>query len=330
MNRDVEDLLRDGMERFTAEVHAPVGLAGRAGRLHRLHRRRLAARATVACGAAAAIAAGVTFAATNGSAGSAESGVAQARTAAYITARVENALASENLVFAGRSHGNLWGNTVTWAYGSRSRFEEYWSKADARDRVVNGQRLWDFPPQDRGRPYLATGTALVHGKLVGAYVTYFDHRYSLSGLAPQPGSACSTNAALAMGAPLIPTTHWSAFISATLACGAAKVTGHVLVDGVETTQITGKPITVRLQPGYAKSVHAKFATVRWALYVNPKTYLPVRIDGSTQTYGGSAGSGTSSAVTNVQWLPATPANVAKALVTIPPGFHRFYGQAGNQ
>ena len=26
MNTDVEDLLRDGMERFTTEVHAPVGL----------------------------------------------------------------------------------------------------------------------------------------------------------------------------------------------------------------------------------------------------------------------------------------------------------------
>ena len=319
MNTDVEDLLRDGMERFTTEVHAPVGLAGRAGRLHRQHRRRLAARATVACGAAAAIAVGVTLAATGGSAGS---GVAQARTVAYVTKRVENALAGENLVFVGRSSSKLWGNTVTWAYRSRNRFEEYWPAADARDRVVNGQRLWDFPPQDRGRPYLATGTALVKGKLVGAYVTYFDHRYSLSRLQPQPASACSTNAALAMGAPLIPTTHWSAFIGATLACGAASVTGHVLVNGVETTQITGKPITVRLQPGYAKTVHAKFATVRWALYVNSKTYLPVRLDGSTKTFGGSAGSYTSSSSTNVRWLPATKANIAMTMVTIPPGFQQ--------
>src|ERR1700733_10307336 len=119
------------------------------------------------CGAAAAIAVGVSFAATDGSAGS---GVAQARTVAYVTKRVENALAGENLVFVGRSSGKLWGNTVTWAYRSRNRFEEYWPAADARDRVVNGQRLWDFPPQDRGLPYLAQGTALVGGKLVGAHV----------------------------------------------------------------------------------------------------------------------------------------------------------------
>jgi hypothetical protein len=327
MNTDVEELLRDGMERFTADVHAPAGLAGGAGRLHRQHRRRLAARAAVACGAAAAIVAGVAFAATGGSAGA---GTAQARTVAYVTKRVENALASENLVFFGQSDSKDWGNTVTWAYHSRNRFEEYWGQTDARDRIVNGKHLWDFPPQDKGRPYLAQGTALVNGKLVGAYVTYFDRRYSLSPLGSQPGSACSTNEALSMGAPIIPTTHWSSFIGATLACGAASVTGHVVVNGVETTRITGKPITVRLQPGYAKVVHAKFATVRWTLYVDPKTYLPVRIEGSTQTYGGSAGSYTSAGVTNVRWLPATPANTANALVTIPPGFHRFYGQAGNQ
>jgi hypothetical protein len=281
----------------------------------------------VACGAAVAIAAGVTFAAAGGSAGS---GAARASTVAYVTARVKNALATENLVFVGQSDGNLWGKSVTWAYGSRNRFEEYWPETDARDRIVNGQRLWDFPPQDKGRPYLAMGTALVNGKLVGAYVTYSDRRYSLSPLGSQPGSACSTNVALSMGSPIIPTTRWSGFIDSTLACGAASVTGHVWIDGMETTKITGKPITVRLQPGYARAVHAKFATVRWALYVNPTTYLPVRMSGSTQTYGGSAGSYTSSSVTNVRWLPATPANAAKALVTIPPGFKRFYGPAGDQ
>ena len=37
---------------------------------------------------------------------------------------------------------------------------------------------------DRGLRYLAQGTALVGGKLVGAYVTYFDHKYSLSPLRP--------------------------------------------------------------------------------------------------------------------------------------------------
>jgi hypothetical protein len=327
MKTDAEELLRDGMERFTAGVRAPDGLAGTVAAMRR---RRRATRAAVACGTAAVTAAAVALVVVSG--GAARSGVspAQAREMAYVTKRVENALASENLVFVGRSSSKTWGNTVTWAYGSRNRFEEYWPTVDYRDRVVNGQHLWDFPPQDRGRPYLAQGTALVRGKLVGAYVTYFDRRYSLSPLGPQPASACSTNAALSMGAPIIPTTHWSAFINATLACGAASVTGHVVINGVETTEITGQPITVRLSPGYAKTVHEKWATARWTLYVNPATYLPVRMSGSTETFGGSAGKYTSSAVTNVRWLPATPASKAQALVTIPPGFHQYTGPAGDQ
>ena len=317
MNTDVEELLRDGMERFTADVRARAGLAGAAGRRHR---RRVVARTAVACGTAVALAAGVAFAAAGGG-----SGAAQARTVAYVTSRVEHALASENLVFVGRSDNQVTGDSVTWAYGPQNRFEEFTSNSC-------GQMLASGSCTGRGgsQPALAQGTAIVGGKLVGAYVTYFDHRYSLWPLRPQSASACSTDDALSMAAPIFPTTHWSAFIDATLACGAASVTGHVLVNGVETTQITGKPITVRLQPGYAKTVHATWATARWTLYVNPTTYLPARMYGSTETFGGSAGSYSSSYVTNVQWLPPTRANIAQALVTIPPGFHRFFGPPGDQ
>ena len=322
MSADVEELVRDGMRRLAAATDVPAGLVGRARR--RLRRRRIAAVSAVA-GAAAlgTVAAVVMVSGTSAPAGS----TLRAQTAAYVTSRVEKALAAENLVFVGRSDGNLWGNTVTWAYGSRSRFEEYSPKVDYRDRVVNGQRLWDFPPQERGLPFLAQGTALVGGKLVGAYVTYFDHKYSLSPLGPQPGSACSMNAALSMASPIIPTTDWSAFIGGTLACGAASVTGHVLVDGTATMQITGKPVTVRLQAGYAKVVGAKWATARWTLDVNPTTYLPVRMYGSTETFGGRAGRSTSSSVTNVRWLPPTSANIAQAMVTIPPGFHEVSSAA---
>ena len=103
MNTDVEDLLRDGMERFTTGVHAPVGLAGRAGRLHRQHRRRLAARATVACGAAVVAAIAVGSDLRRDRRERRRRGAAQARTVAYVTKRVENALAGENLVFCRRT-----------------------------------------------------------------------------------------------------------------------------------------------------------------------------------------------------------------------------------
>src|SRR5882672_4571076 len=97
MNTDVEELLRDGMERFTAEVRAPAGLARTAGRLHR----RRTARAAVAGGTAAVTAVAVIVV------GPAHSGAAQARTVAYVTSRVDSALASQNMVYAARTQNSI-------------------------------------------------------------------------------------------------------------------------------------------------------------------------------------------------------------------------------
>ena len=69
------------------------------------------------------------------------------------------------------------------------------------------------------------------------------------------------------------------------------------------------------------------ARARWTLYVNPQTYLPVRMLGSTQTFGGSGGGSLFESVTNVRWLRPTKANIRKALVTIPPGFHQVSSPA---
>jgi hypothetical protein len=303
MNEHIDELLRDGMERFTAGVQAPAGLARTAGRLRR---RRTGVRAAAACGTAAVTAAAVIAVAAGASGAPARStanGV-QARTAAYVVRRVENALAGERLVFRGRTV-STGGPSVTWGYGPRNRYEEFF----------------------HGRRYLAEGTALRDGKLTGAYVTYFDRKFSLSQLTAPAKSACSTTNALGMGGPPVVTNHWSAFISATLACGAANVTGHVRIDGVETTRITGTPVTVRLSPGYAKAVHEKQARVEWTLYVNPTTYLPVRMVGSTETFGGPARSTRFASVTDVQWLRPTRANIDATLVTIPAGFHQVSSPA---
>jgi hypothetical protein len=333
MNTDVEELLRDGMQRFTNEVTAPDGLAQAAGRLHR---RRTAVRATAACGGlavAVAVAVAVTIVAGGArTAAPAAMSPAQQRHAAYVTSRVISALSSQDMVSV--EHMSFSGiPNVTWTYGSQYNWVQYWPSVDYRDRVVNGQRLWDFPPQDRGQPATASGTALVGGKLMGAYVTYQNSRYSLSpmtGKSYLPTSACSTTDRLAMGGNPVPGVSWPDFIDATLKCGTASVTGNVQIDGAQTTEITGEPVTVKLSPGYAKTVHEQWATVRWTLFVNPVTYLPVRMYGSTETFGGSAGDQVSAGTTDVQWLPATPANIAKALVTIPPGFQLYTGNPGNQ
>jgi hypothetical protein len=299
MSNDVEELLRDGMERFTAGVHAPPGLARTAGRLHR---RRLAIRTAVACGAAVATATAaiaVTGVANSVPARTADGGV---RTVAYVVRRVENALAGQKLVYRGQTIANDGTPSTTWVYGARSQWVEFGTG---------------------GRPYSAAGTALIGGRRFSVYLIYPDRKWMGSpGWGSTPASACSATGALSMGGIPVPAAHWANFIDQTLACGAAAVTGHVLVDGVETTKITGRPITVKLSPGYARTVHEKWARARWTLYVDPRTYLPVRITGSTATFGGPGAATLYSTVTNVRWLPPTTANIAHTLVTVPAGFQR--------
>jgi hypothetical protein len=319
MSSEVEDLLREGMQRFTEGVRAPAGLA----QLARRQRRRRIFRGTMGSViAAAAAAAGVAVAMTAaGTVAQPGSSLAQARAAAYVVSRVKHALASENRVFVGSTMSTGDQPSITWAYGAHNRFEEF---TGAQCGQVNSSG--DCSNHGGSVRYLAAGTALVNGKLTGAYVTYFDHKYSLSPVYAAPPSACG-RAALGMGGPPVPTPHWSSFIRATLDCGAAKVTGHVRINGQETIEITGKPITVRLRGGAGKAVHERYARALWTLYVNPATYLPVRLVGITEAFGGSGGPTRFESVTTVNWLPPTPANVAKALVIIPPSYHQVSSAA---
>jgi hypothetical protein len=89
---------------------------------------------------------------------------------------------------------------------------------------------------------------------------------------------------------------------------------------VDTVRITGTPRTIRLKPNFAKVIHAKWERDWWTLYVDPKTYLPVRMTGGLRDFGGSAPPYTSTDVTRVRWLRPTAANMAKTLVPVPPGF----------
>jgi len=308
---------RPGRHRWPGGHH-PEGGHARYG----LDRRRsllLAAGTAAVCVAVTA----AVVAMTGGATPSTGTGGAQARTTAYVIKRVENALAGTDLVFQGRTRSDV-GPSSTWVYGPRNRFEEY-SPSNCGHLKPNGECTM----RGGSVPFLAEGTALIGGKLTGVYVTFFDHKWSLERLYAATG-ACSTTDRLGMGGPPPVTDQWHAFIQTTLACGTATVTGHVPVDGVETTKITGLPVTVRLPPGQARSVGERWARVQWALYVDPTTYLPVRTYGSTLTYGGPRPSFLSWSVTDVQWLPPTAANIAKALVVIPHGYRHVSSAADQQ
>jgi hypothetical protein len=314
MNGDIEQLLREGLDRLTAQVQVPAGMAARA-RAHR-RRRKIAASAALACGTAVVTAAAVIAVAAPGARPG--GGAVSARTTAYVVTRVEQALAAEHFVIQGRAAGSMTvsvhghrvrssdGATISWGYGKQHQTVE-------------------FTPGDKR--YWADGTALIGGKLTGAYVTYYNHKYSLYPLGHTHLKACSATAQLVLGGPAVTVPNWPAFIKTMLHCQAATVTGHARIGSEQTTVISGL-IDVPLQKGYARVVKEHRARVRYTLYVDSATYLPVRAYGSTETYGGAGGPTVSQYATNVRWLPPTQANIAKTLVTIPPGYKLVNSPAG--
>src|SRR5262249_31139573 len=134
MNGDVEELLREGLDRLTAQVEVPPGMVGRARAHHR--RRKIAAGAALACGTAAVTAVAVIAVASPGTRPG-TGGVTTAQTTAYVISRVENALAAEHFVIQERATGSMTysvhghrgrssnGLTIGWAYGERHRMEEF-------------------------------------------------------------------------------------------------------------------------------------------------------------------------------------------------------------
>jgi hypothetical protein len=331
MNGDVEELLREGLDRLTGDARVPAGLVGRA-RAHR-RRRKIAARAALACAAAGVTAAAVVVVAGPGTR-SGTGGPTNARTTAYVIKRVEGALAAENFVIQGQATGSMTfpvhghrvrsgtGPTTSWSYGNRDRMVEFTGNSCGH-ALPNG----DCTHRGGSERYLADGTAIIGGKLTGAYVTYYDHKYSLYPLGHYHLKPCSTTAQLGLAGPAVTMPNWPAFIKAMLGCEAATVTGHARIGGVETTVISGL-VDVPLSKGYGRVVKERRVHVRYTLYVDSATYLPVRAYGSTETYGGAGGPTLSAYSTNVRWLPPTKANTAKALVTIPPGYTHVNSPAG--
>lgn len=319
MNGNIEELLREGVDRLTADV-PPADMVARAN--VRVRRRRIATRAALACGTAAVTAAaviGVTFP----GAQPGTSGVMNARMTAYVIKRVQNALGEANFVIQGRTTASST-SFMNWTYGNRWRIEEFTGSAC-------GHALPDGSCTHRGgsHPYWDEGTAVIGGRLVEAYVTYWDHRYSLSRFYPLHLKACSVTAQLVLGDAGVAIPHWPAFIRAMLGCEAATVTGHTRTAGVATIVISGAA-DVPLSKGYGRAVREKRVRAGYTLYVDAANYLPVRVVGTLETYGGAAGPNPVTSVTDLRWLPPTPGNITKALVTIPHGYQQWKGPDTSQ
>jgi hypothetical protein len=303
VSTDFEELVVEGMRRFTAVVRVPADLAARARWQHR--RRRTRARASAATGVAIASAVAI-IAVTAGTGGPAPVPAPRAQTAAYIVRRAEHALGNPDLILeltsprqvitktgaGGKPVISYVPGSVFWGYHFHSR-----------------QKIFAAYLRKHGQPGASdtdTGDGPLHHGPGGLFhstqtsVNYSDRTWSrgtqVSGkAAPVRGPACKVLKGMQdpqADGELLFTTPW--FIQATMACGGLSVTGHVRVDGIAAVMLTGSRQLMKLP---------------LVIYISPVTYRLVRtvIGGLRQDY---------------RWLAPTPANLAKLRVPVPPGFRR--------
>ena len=132
MKTDVEDLLRQGMLRYTADLHAPAA-AGMVREAQRRRRRRLAQRSMTAVAALAACAAAVVAVVLAGLPGAPQKSASPTQTidAAYVTERVASALSAAGPAEIAQmtvTSSRPGGGTATareWSYGGQWRSVEY-------------------------------------------------------------------------------------------------------------------------------------------------------------------------------------------------------------
>jgi hypothetical protein len=304
-NQTTEELLLAGMERFTADVTPPSGLAVRAARHRR--RRRIATAAAGAAATAGAVLAGVAVA---GPVPAAPGGQ-QAQTAAYVVSRTESAVAavsSQDLVESDRvtTYGsavyplddervgrNLFldlfgfsrtgaGRSAVWVYGQQFKVGDYTSSGQLASiiGIAADQQQVQLTTVDYQKRTWHRSTWRQPGQL---------H-------APEPGCANTWNLHLFAQGDVVA-------LRMALSCGDYTVAGTQRVDGVEAVELKPAP-SARM-----------FAVTFW---VDPATYLPVR---SVVTEKPNAAASPAGRVQiDYQWLAPTPANVAELDVTIPPGF----------
>jgi len=240
MSTEIEDLVRDSMNDFTAALHVPAGLGAR---VYLRHRRRTIALRVTAAGAAAAIAVGGLAA--GGLAAPDRAGPPAAVTAydaAYIVRQATKAMTqsqSDRVEFLQEtfySTGNrASGHLEAWIYQDRSS-------------------AWVYSAD--GRLELRSWTVTAHDTVTTTTVDYAARSWSRTAqpAIPLPPDNCPVRRE-ATGRP-IP-------IQQLLACGPFIIAGHDDIGGVEAVKLT--------QTGHGAR---PWATTIW---VDPSTYLAVRL-----------------------------------------------------
>jgi hypothetical protein len=338
MNTDVEDLLREGMERFTRDLRAPtrltVGVARR-------RRRRLALRSLAGVSAAGLTAGAV--AATAAVVGDARPGAADHSVvlADYVVKRVDSALSAaapgeiaqmtvtRTAVIADKSvtttaeewsYGNQW-RSATKSQSGQAVYDEGYSSSAIFTLVNYLTRTWASEP-GLGRPAarafgvppipaLGLSPALLYGpRTPQAFGLPLAARLGVRGCKPVaagvpalfqpglPGIGFAAPPGLGFFASALPTAR---ALRSAISCGALTEAGRQRVDGIEAIKLTSR----------------RGSPISETIWVSPGTYLPVRMIVSSAL--GFAGVRQTADIT---WLAPTAQNLTKLTVPIPAGFRK--------
>jgi hypothetical protein len=305
MNGNVEELLRDGLDRLTADVQVPEGVAVKA-RTHLRHK-RMAVRAALAGGAAAVTAAAVVVATAPGQI---TTGPAQTRTDAFVITQVVNALAATNKVIQTKTvFSAAFPPVMSWNYRTDMRL--------AQSGYIPPAQMTGSP-WAQGRVHWNVGTTTVHGRHIYAQIDYRHHEWANAGILGFAPNACTVRLDIVeFNGP----ANWPAYVRQALSCGLFKVAGHAVVGGMRAIKLTGAMADRHFWSG----PHAYGRGPLWVhatLYVSPRTYLPMLVIWNNRTHYHDGRPLDGTVRQDVTALPATPGNIAEANVTVPAGFRK--------
>jgi hypothetical protein len=295
MNTDIEDLLRQGMLRYTADLHAPAGMVREARRRRgrRLARRSVTAGAALAACAAAVVAVVVVSAGLPGAQQKSPS-PAQTIDTAYVAKRVASALSAagpaeiaQMTVTSSRPGG---GTTTAreWSYGDQWRSVEYSST---------------------GQPVFEEGDASSTYTLVDYSTRTWARQRGVAGQAgPAPRQAGCVRGAAALSLLFRPGLSGGSpsasvvrLLRTAISCGTLAKAGRQRVDGIEATRLTSRSGSL----------------ISETVWISPATYLPVRV-----VIRPAPGSPVSPQAADITWLKPTAQNQAALTVLIPAGFRQ--------
>jgi hypothetical protein len=306
MNGAVEDLLREGLDRLTADVPVPPGVTGKA-RTH-LRRRKMAVRAALAGGTVAVTAAAVVAATVPGQD---PAGSLRTRTTAYVASRVANALATTNKVIQTETVFSApYPPVMGWNYRNDMRL----TQSGFIPPALAPGMSWA-----QRQVHWGVGTTRIHGRRIYAQIDYHHHEWASAGILGFVPNACTVRFdSVEFNGP----AQWPTYIRQALACGIFKVAGHALVNGAQTIKLVGSTTDTHFWSQLPHGEGRGPLRVDVTLYVNPRTYLPVLVIWQNRTHYRDGRPLDGTVRQEITALPATPGNIAKANVIVPAGFRK--------